>query len=274
MTRGLATPTNGAPSKKEAVRRLMSQGVTSPQAVAEQTGIAIKQVYSLMSTVRSQRGEAAAHRATLERRASFWPQDKLQKAQRLVGKTLIYIARTLDVPPAEMIGALGPLLRDSGHFEAVLERMAGGLDAEPLSPDEDERARDEAELARLEEEDDDAEGGPDDGGGADGNGAGRRGDGGAARDASELAAPAAARAVPAAEEEAAPAAPGETQSTRSPHQTAAERFKLGNEAGEYLHEHTRGMTRISRFVWRGSKAELDELLRRKPHLNTLVPEPC
>jgi hypothetical protein len=51
-----------------------------------------------------------------------------------------------------------------------------------------------------------------------------------------------------------------------------ERFKLRDEAGAYLHEHERGMTRVSRFIWRGTAAEVKSLKRKKPHLRALIEE--
>lgn len=54
---------------------------------------------------------------------------------------------------------------------------------------------------------------------------------------------------------------------------ASARFRLHNGLGEYLHEHERGLTRVSKFFWRGTEADVVALWKRRPHFRDLDMEP-
>lgn len=51
-------------------------------------------------------------------------------------------------------------------------------------------------------------------------------------------------------------------------------YRLRNELGEYLHEHERGMTRLPKFFWRGTEAQVVSLFKRRPHFKDLDLEPA
>ncbi len=69
--------------------------------------------------------------------------------------------------------------------------------------------------------------------------------------------------------EAAAVTAGET--APSPGRTV--RYRLHNLFGEYLHEHERGLTRVSKFFWRGTEADVVALWKRRPHFRDLEMEP-
>lgn len=62
-----------------------------------------------------------------------------------------------------------------------------------------------------------------------------------------------------------------TETPAAPGRTA--RYRLHNGLGEYLHEHERGLTRVSKFFWRGTEAEVVALWKRRPHFRDLDMEP-
>lgn len=66
-----------------------------------------------------------------------------------------------------------------------------------------------------------------------------------------------------------PAAPGNA----APAAVVGRRYRLHNGLGEYLHEHERGLTRVSKFFWRGTEAEVVALWKRRPHFRDLEMEP-
>lgn len=60
---------------------------------------------------------------------------------------------------------------------------------------------------------------------------------------------------------------------RQPDSVPERRYRLRNEIGEYLHKSGRGMTRAIVHAWTGTNAQLEEALRRVPHLKDLDVEP-
>lgn len=68
------------------------------------------------------------------------------------------------------------------------------------------------------------------------------------------------------------AAEGDKAGTPAPVPASA-RFRLHNGLGEYLHEHERGLTRVSKFFWRGTEADVVALWKRRPHFRALDMEP-
>jgi hypothetical protein len=51
------------------------------------------------------------------------------------------------------------------------------------------------------------------------------------------------------------------------------RYRLHNGLGEYLHAHERGLTRVPKFFWRGTEAEVVALRKRRPQFRELEMEP-
>jgi hypothetical protein len=271
--------TGGFPSKTAAVADCLDRGVTKPKAIADETGVPLSSVYSLLSQIRQRRKLAdirAGHAADVEPTPGLWTPEKLSKARRLFGTTMIFIAEALQVPPAELLAyglkgvippmgkgqRIGQLLSDLA-MEA--EPPADPAEAEPLAlpaPDEDERAADEALLAKM--EDGDAE--LDDG--DDVQPAPEADPGGEEEGASGTGTAALEGTLP----------PVDGDEPVEPHAiavaAATARFKLRTEAGEYLHDHERGMTRLTRFIWRGTAQEVRSLKRKKPHFRNLIEEPC
>lgn len=70
------------------------------------------------------------------------------------------------------------------------------------------------------------------------------------------------------EDGASPAPPPEPPVVASP-PPPERRYRLRNELGEYLHKSGRGMTRAIIEAWAGTNAQLEEALRRVPHLKDL-----
>lgn len=296
MSGSKGKPTLGYPSQTAAVEALWAEGL-KPKQIAERTGIPLQSVYTLLSQAKA-RARGLASQVEPDSKPGIWTTEKLGKARRLFGKTMIMIAEALQVPPKELLefGLRGviPPMGEGQRVAALLEEMAQepapGGDAPPSpegresrlqlpAPAEDERAADEAELAALEEEDDadaeftDAE--PEEEPVAEERGASRGGQDGPAR-----AFPGAPEPLtPVVGADALPLAPKAVAGLADPlavpmAASIKARFKLRNEMGEYLHEHERGMTRLSRFIWRGTAEDVRSLMRKKPHLRQLEQEPC
>jgi hypothetical protein len=239
VTRGKPTPTAGYPSKKAAVAAAMARGMSAPKEIARELDLSIDEVYSLTSQLRTRRQSGLGP----------WPPAKVDKARRLFATTMKLIAEALQVTPRELI--------ENGLRDIVPPMLAGRLAiaidgaVELPDPDDDERAGDEAELARLQEEES-----------ADAD----------VRDERVSREP---EAEPEREEDAAPGAAASRAARAAPAAVGgpAQLFKLRNEAGEFLHQHERGFTRLSKFIWRGTMDDVKTLRRKHPHFRDLSEEP-
>lgn len=67
-------------------------------------------------------------------------------------------------------------------------------------------------------------------------------------------------------------APSESIDDQEPLRANGARYRLKSSDGQFLHEHERGLTRLPRFVWRGSHKDVMSLRIRKPEWRDLKPE--
>lgn len=167
-------PIMGYPSKKAAIRALHDNGMT-PFMIAKQIGSTVDSVYVTISALRreakaagaapSPRSKTGPKQATAAEpdTRGIWTPEKLTRARRLFGKTMIYIAEALQVPADELlryalngtlppIGTgqrLGDLLAQMAENGAPLPSDMPALPA-PETPPQPSREDDEAELAALE----------------------------------------------------------------------------------------------------------------------------
>jgi hypothetical protein len=284
MGNNLGQPVAGHPNKTEAIKAFHAQGMP-PFMIAEKVGSTPASVSERLRQLRRAAGDDSDKRLngnkrpgrkTLAERAEanaardtrgIWTPEKLEKARRLFGKTMILIAEALEVPPKELLeyglkGVLPPMgegqrvaqlvaSREPGtgasHFASDGQEQTGetaanqeskepetlALPAPEVEPDRDD---DEAELARLAEveDEDDADDDP--------------------------------------PSEPQPEPVNETGPSVAPPAPAAEaprRYRLTNELGEFLHESGHGMTRNPRLAWSGTPIEIEQMRRKKPQIKQL-----
>lgn len=310
-----AQPFLGYPTKREAVVALYLQGLM-PHMIVEKTGLttgAVTGHISLHRRAQKAAGGAAPApaatpavkrpgRKTLAERAEanaardtrgIWTPEKLEKARRLFGQTMLYIAEALEVPPKELLeyglkGVLPPM-GEGQRVAALLEDLSQERD------DARSDAQSSSEFPALAPPA--AAEAPTGGSGS----AAAPGDPEAA--AAEHPAghpppqPAAAEApdlepdrdddeaelarLAALEDEDAdiddttdpqPEQEDETGTAVAPPAPSPEpprRYRLSNELGEFLHESGHGMTRNPRIAWSGTPIEIEALRRKKPQCKQL-----
>lgn len=132
---GKAQPVAGYRSKGEAIAALHDKGL-APHMIARQLGTTVGAVHVVMAQRRRRaqglplkypkvKPVAAATRDT----RGLWTPEKLDKARSLFGKTMLYIAEALQVPPAELLayavnGTL-PFMGERQHLAAGIKSSAG-----------------------------------------------------------------------------------------------------------------------------------------------------
>jgi hypothetical protein len=149
-----AHPVAGYPSKTAAVLALRAEGKPYSE-IASSLGISLESAYALNS-----QGRKVAAKASVANGPGIWTADKVEKARRLFGKTMIYIAEALQVPAEELLhyaldgkvppmgraGRLGTLVNEREAAAAAPALATPNLPALTAQPSRDD---DEAELARL-----------------------------------------------------------------------------------------------------------------------------
>lgn len=249
-----ATPVLGFPSKGAAVWALTEQGKKIPE-IAQLIGGTVHSAEMALYNERKKRQRAGDAQA--EPTPGLWTPEKLAKAHRLFGKTIILIAEALQVPAAELLayGLKGviPPMGEKQRVAQLIDEVSNGEpkpEVEPplqLPAPAPSREDDEAELARLEAE--------------------------------ERSGGIADSADPGAKKNPVPASGARIEGGR-PHPMATPiggsiepRFRLKNELGEFLHESESGMTTNPRLAWSGRSEQLEKLLQKKRHLRKLDSEP-
>lgn len=235
MVRASAHPVAGYPSKTAAVVALRAANVPVEE-IAERLEITKASVYALIAYAKRKPPrvgaavDVAAAESTAPDTRGLWTTEKLEKARRLIGKSVILIAEALQVPADELLlyGLKGiiPPMGASQRIGDLLSQIADGAPTpdEPLAlpppaaeGDEPTREDDEAELAALEEAPEDADPEPE----------------------------------------------------PEPDAQTDRLCALKNDNGEFLHEHEGGFTRLPRFMWRGTADEVAALKARKPDFSGL-----
>lgn len=271
------------PTKTAAIMALHSRNTLSHSQIAALVGTDTGSVGAVIS---QQRRKAARANGDASAMPGLWTPEKRDKVRRLFGRTMVLIADSVQVPPAELLtyvlhGVIPPsqAIRDPGdirwntpkdgvqvqlpappdrlakvvddYFDRQEEDVAPagsemlpreafeGSDTDPDVVDADHmvepgREDDEAELARL-----------------------------AALEAGEVAPPAPERF----QEQAPDTGPVEEL-------VVVWQYRLKNEVGEYLHKSGKGMTRNIDAAWKGPSQQLEEILKRHPHLKELDEQRC
>lgn len=260
-----AKPVLGYPTQTDAVEALSNQGLTPKQA-AERTGIALQTVYTLKSQARKRAGAARPPVEANQPPCHAKPRDewcdrdgpggfmghtcypKQDQSEEAVTCTWMpsKIARARRIVDRSMVVIADAL---SVPLSELLR-----LVRDDLAAAEDERIADEAALAAMAGEDDADTDETEDGGGV-----------------AQLPSPALERPSTPVIEPAPKSVAGRADPMAT---TLPVLLKLKSEAGDYLHEHERGMTRLPKFIWRGTADEVKSLKRKKPHLRPLIEEPC
>jgi hypothetical protein len=160
-------PVAGYASKSEAILALSEKGLT-PAMIAEKIGSSPNAVVTRLGQLRRAKSPDAPRRNKGQRRErpaldtrGIWTAEKLEKAHRLFGKTMILIAEALEVPPKELVeyglkGVIPPMGERQRVAQLVDQRQAPPDEEPPLSlpaPGEPTRDDDEAALAALEADD-------------------------------------------------------------------------------------------------------------------------
>lgn len=300
------TPVAGFPNKTEAIKAFHAQGMT-PFMIAERIGSTPASVSERLRQLRrdagdgtdkryaangggkkrpgqrtrAERAEANAKRDT----RGIWTPEKLEKARRLFGKTMLYIAEALEVPPMELMeyglkGVLPPmgegqrvaqLLEDLSNRENdngtaalradVPETADGPAAAEPAAADpagQESMAAPAAdplgEEVEPDREDDEAE-------------LARLAEVEDEDDADKGSEP--EPVTPRADEKPAPAAtPRATPTAPEP----GHQYYLTDEAGQWLHESLEALTKNRKYAWKGTTKKIAIVLQRMPKWKVLVPE--
>lgn len=290
--RGTAQPVAGFASKTEAIRAMHAQGMTpfmiagkigsTPGSVSER----IRQLKKLdAGEVKPKAPKAAKPKpekvkpvkeATRDTRG-IWTPEKLQKAHRLFGKIMIYVAEALQVPADEPLeyglkGVMPPmgekqrvaqLVDRAGEEPPIPLVMLQPPTPSPAPEPEPSRDDDERELAELElQESDDDDGQP----GAD-----------RAPAPAQPAGPPEPPAEPPGDEVEAREAPPAPEPARGPAApvraaSATHEYYLTDEAGQWLHESLEALTKNKRFAWKGTTKRIEVVLKRMPKWKVLVPE--
>lgn len=109
---GTPQPVAGYASKTEAIKALHALGMT-PFMIAQQIGSTADAVSERLRQLRRAAGDSSQKRPTPKPKASkpqaepdnrgIWTPEKIEKAHRLFGKTMLLIAEALQVPPKELI---------------------------------------------------------------------------------------------------------------------------------------------------------------------------
>jgi hypothetical protein len=253
----------GFDSLGAAVRAWCFEGV-EPMAQAELAGVSYAGIYYHIQKLKREGGQAAEVVAALltapadrrrkgERRKAIdtrgiWTPEKLSKAHRLFGKTMLMIAEALEVPPKELLEyGLKGVLPPMGKGQRVAQLLEDHSGEQPPPPEDPaivaERRRHqaaidaelEADELRLERE----------------------------SDAGKL-----IQGEPIAEDQfPPPAVPPE------PEPEAPRRYRLTDGAGRYLlNPPEKGMTLNRALAWVGSPKAMEDLFRRLPATKELDPE--
>lgn len=284
----------GHPTKRAAIAAMWNADVATAE-IARRCDTTVKSVLANIhkmrkqgKTLKSRSGgrpqikEAPASSAKDTR--GIWTPEKLDKARRLFGKTMVYIADALQVPAKELLEfGLKGVIPPMGKPQRVAQLLEDRRQEPPIEEDEfpppagDEPSRDddEAELLQLEEATDEEEL---TGGDGDRGSAGLDPDDGGPGPAVAPSIAGALRVAPRfeqtaegddAEEEAPPA-------TEPPAAAGAEkprRYRLTDGAGRYLLDPPeKGMTLNRALAWSGSAADMELLFKRLPALKDLDPE--
>lgn len=283
MPRGRSKPVEGFPSRRAAIAAWWNDDVLTAE-ISRRLGVDRTTVYSAVYKMRKagtflkQRNEDGGPPAQADTRGIWTPQ-KLDRARRLFGKTMLYIAEALQVPAKELMeyGLKGviPPMGEGQRVAQLLEHHAAAAESEPTRED------DEADLAALDEEEDDGAreleieyhvaGG--DGLVGGGN------DGGAGAPVVASAIANALRIAPrtgepeAAEEEEAPAASAGAEPEPAAPGEKPRRYRLTDGAGRYvLAAPGKGMTLNRAMAWTGDAKEIEALFKQWPTLKELDPE--
>jgi hypothetical protein len=251
-----AKPVLGYPSKTDAVVALKAQKLDWP-TIAEAVGTTVVSAKALWQSGKK-RGvlpiPPPANPAPDTR--GIWTTEKLDRARRLFGKTMLYIAEALEVPPLELMqyglkGVLPPMgkgQRVAQLLEHDDKEPAGGTGAASIAlpaPAGASDRDDEAELAAMADQDEEEIHNADNPVRAD------------------------VRAAPQTEPEPeAPAAQVASPARIEP----GHLYRLTDGAGRYLHESLDGLTANRQFAWRGTTKQLDKVLQQRPNFRTLDPE--
>lgn len=314
-----STPVAGYGSKTEAVLALRAQGFKTKE-IAEKVGSTAKSVDQLLY---NHRKKAARESGNADTRG-IWTPEKIDKARRLFGKTMIYIAEALQVPADELLHyALDGEIPPMGKAQRI--GMLRNRHEERQQDVPEPQAQPPLQLAAPAQEVQAQDGGGaiedkpeavlpasvDANANADTQGVEPEDEGvtagetapiqpktatsfsrvgtttgiGSARDASAMLHPGVvdgpttialqAGTVVTAGETAPNSSPSPLPRAEMPMAASVQqRFRLRDETGQYLHEHERGMTRLARFYWRGTEAQIASLMRKKPHLRQLEREEC
>lgn len=264
MAGATAQPVLGYPSKGAAIDALFLSGM-KPNYIAIEVGTTPA---SVRSRIKEQRklgllppGRRPG-RKTIEVRAAIdagrdtrgiWTPEKLEKARRLFGKTMLYIAEALQVPPKELLeyglkGVLPPMGEGQRVAQLLEDRSQQTAEPQPIeqpvvpapeqSPDRDDDEAELARLAALEDED----------------------------NADQRTKP--QPVVSRADEKPAPAAPPRTPAAPDP----GHEYYLTDEAGQWLHESLEALTKNRKYAWKGTTKKIALVLQRMPKWKVLVPE--
>lgn len=265
-------PVAGYPSKGEAIIALHLQGLT-PFMIAEKTGSTPGAVTQTIRVHKKKLEAASAGEAPAQKKKpgrkpkaapiannerpeatpGIWTPEKLAKARKLFGKTMIMIAEALQVPAAELLayglnGVLPPM-GEKQRLGQLLSAMAEGRAPDALAlpapisePEIDQvflgniekpddgpsRDDDEAELAALDEEDEDGE----------------------------------------QSSEGAPAAEAADEPAPGPRL-----YRLTRDGGiNYLHKNGISLTRDKAMAWQGTASDMEKLFKRSPEWREIDPE--
>lgn len=264
----MSTPTAvaGYPSKLDAAIGLAAKGLKAKD-IAARIGSTEGSVYEMLRKHRKQacggQPKSAKPKTSKPEAApqpGIWTQEKIDKARRLFGKTMIYIAEALQVPADELLHyALDGEIPPMGKAQRI-GMLRNRISAPPSGPGQPGGDPGPTGLSKEQEPsaplllaapalNSDAPDEPDVVDAAGGNSAAP------APNSPETASPLPRAEMPMAA-------------------TVQQRFRLRDETGQYLHEHERGMTRIAKFYWRGTEAQIASLMRKKPHLRHLEREEC
>jgi len=249
-------------SKTAAIMTFSALGMPQRE-IAIKVGCTINSVGSVVSAKKKAAAKASGAPETMP---GLWTPEKRDKVRRLFGQTMILIADAVQVPPAELLtyvlhGAIPPsqAIKDPGDIRWTGEQQQ--LPAPPADdePDAQILPREAFEASDTDPdivEADDLVVEPD-----------------RDEDEAEL-----ARLAALEEPEVAPPAPARFPAA-DPGPVAeppvgAWLYRLKNEMGEYLHKSGKGMTRALPSAWTGTSQQLEEILKRHPHLKELDEQRC